>query len=126
MQGGLIEEITITKKGLRGKLNLGFKYKDSTLSRGLNKVECIYIKYHEIGKRKFYWNLWEKHKNDYTSYADFKKSWDPDLNIWKQIAHDVKANVKDEVRKLVEVKRPFDKPIHSSNRYQIENRKHRR
>lgn len=124
--GALLEEITITKKGLVGKMNLGFKYKDSTLSRELNKVECIYIKYHDIGKRKFYWKIWEKHKNDYTSYAEFKKSWDPNLNIWKQIAHDVKANVKDEVKKLVEVKRPFVRPLDYNHRYPIDNRKYPR
>lgn len=47
--GRLVEEVTISNKGIVGQLNVGFKYIDSKL----NKVETKYIRYHDIGKRKF-------------------------------------------------------------------------
>lgn len=117
-----IEEIEVSNKGVLNNVKVGFKYIDINL----NKVEKIYIKYHDIGKRKVYWNLWEKHKDEYTSYAEFKRSLNPDINIWKQIANDAKIKLKDEVQKLLDVKRPFDRPLDSNRVYPIDNIRHKK
>jgi hypothetical protein len=45
-----LEDIAINKKGLFGRLNLGFKFINQKLSKG----ETIYIRYYDIGKRKLY------------------------------------------------------------------------
>lgn len=111
------EEITVPTKDTFGKLKIGFKYIDTKL----DKLQTIYIKFHDKGKGKIYWTLWEKYKNEYTSYAEFKKSWDPNTKIWKQIYKDIRINTKDEVMKLIDLKRPFDRPLDSSRRYPIDN-----
>lgn len=48
--GGLTEEIVLSKNGVLNKVKLCFKYIDSRF----NKIETIYLKYDNIGKRKLY------------------------------------------------------------------------
>lgn len=48
--GGLTEEIVLSKNDVLNKVKLCFKYIDSRF----NKIETIYLKYDNIGKRKLY------------------------------------------------------------------------
>ena len=114
-------ERIITKQGVLGRLKVGFK------SLGTD-IEEVCLKYHDLGKRKFFWTLWAKNKSKYESYEEFKANWDPSTPIWKTIAKeinaDIKRDVKDalnaggdkntksvshEVNKLLRNKRPFNK-----------------
>ncbi len=116
-------EQTIPKVGLLGELRLGFKSLNS-------KVEEVYIKYHDLTKRKFFWAVWEKDKDKYESYEEFKANWNPDTAVWKTIYKEIKVDVKEEfkgalginknnkgrgigvsseVEKMLRNKRPFNK-----------------
>jgi hypothetical protein len=41
----------------------------------------------------------------------------------RDIKNELKVNIKDEIKELVDIKRPFDRPIGSSNRYNIASKK---
>jgi len=114
-----VEEISIQKQGLKGRLWLGFQNID-------NKLGHIYVKYHDLGKRKLYWNLWEKHRESskYNSYAEFKSSWNPDNSIWRSITKEINSDIKAEVNDLLSRKRPFDSNIGNINRATINDYRH--
>jgi len=76
VDGYYSEEVILSKEGIRGKIKVGFSYIGP-------KINSVYIKYHDISKRKFYWNIWEKNKGNYSSYRDFKREWNPNTKIWK-------------------------------------------
>jgi predicted nucleic acid-binding OB-fold protein len=42
-------------------------------------------------KRKLFWSLWERHKDKYGSYKEFKESWDPHQSIREEIKKDLKV-----------------------------------
>ena len=98
-------EIDINKKGLRGKAKLGFNFVETNLG---SKVKSIYIKYHDVSKRHFYWTIWEGNKNNYYNYQDFKRNWDPKTSIFKQIWKETKTDLYDTVRDIVNVRDPFN------------------
>jgi len=104
------------KSGLFGKLKVGFGYLDS-------RLEEIYIKYHDRAKRKLYWKVWEKNRGNFSSYKDFKRDWDTNTDIWKEIKNELKKDIKSEVDGLLRTKRPFDnhRPIRNGRRGFIEN-----
>ena len=115
-----IEEYAIEKAGIKDKLWLGFKNLD-------NKLDTIYVKYHNLGKRKIYWNLWEKHRSSsqYSSYEEFKREWNPDKNIWSSMAKEFNSDLKKEVNDLMSRRRPFDNPLENVNRRPINNSRYR-
>jgi hypothetical protein len=111
----------------------------------MSNVDTVYIKYHDLCKRKFVWKLWERKSGNYETYADFKESWDPKTSIWQEIKQRTKKDVhadienildrtmkgwgktipiKNEVPNLVQETQPFSNPVqesveqpsHSSNR----------
>jgi hypothetical protein len=90
-------EIVVPKEGMLDKLKLGFKYSGSKFSNSKSKLESIYIKYYDVSRRHFYWTIWESDRNNFDSYKDFKKSWDPKTKIWKEITSHVKKNIKDTI-----------------------------
>ena len=98
------EEFVIPKKGLLGKLKLGFGYIGS-------KFNNVYIKYHDINKRKIYWNIWEKNRGNYGSYEYFKREWDPETKIWKEIYSKIKKDLRTEIKELLNNKTPFKKSL---------------
>lgn len=122
VQGPISHELDIAKQGLIGKVKLGFKYLDSKLC----KVNTIYLKYEEIGRRKLFWILVEKGRGEYCSYNDFKNNWDSNIKLWKQIKNELKVNIKDEIKELVDIKRLFDRPLDNSHKYPLDNKKYRR
>jgi hypothetical protein len=53
---------------------------NSSISNDANCSNTV-DKYKNVGKRHVYWYLFEKGKGNYTSYKEYKKSWNPDINI---------------------------------------------
>ena len=94
---------------LRGKFKVGFKYVGSIVHS--DKLESIYIKYHDISKRKLAWTIWEKKSGDYCSYRDFKENWNPETSILKEIKERFGTRngkeIYSEVDKLVHRNNPF-------------------
>lgn len=96
-----IDEHEIHKEGLNGSVHVGFKYE-------LSKLQEVYIKYENITRRKFFWKIWEKHTDNYSSYEQFKSvGWDSDISIYQTI----KVNLKQEVKQLLDIKDPFNKSL---------------
>jgi len=100
-------EIIVPKEGLLDKLKLGFKYSGSKFNNSKSKLESIYIKYYDVSRRHFYWTIWESDRNNFNSYKDFKKSWDPKTKIWKEITSHVKKNIRDTIEDLIRINDPF-------------------
>ncbi len=44
-------------------------------------------------KRKFFWYVCESDRNNFRSYKDFKKHWDPDTKIYAEIKKDFRADL---------------------------------
>ena len=44
-------------------------------------------------RRRFYWETLEIDKNNYNSFNDFKKNWDPNVKIRKEIESELKADL---------------------------------
>lgn len=109
------QEFKLQTKSKSGQFKIGFKLLDNSI----NKIEKVYIKYHDIAKRKLYWNLWVKETGDYSSYSEFKAEFDPNTNIWKEIKAATKNDVSKEVNNLLR-SNPFNKPsIKGRNIHQI-------
>jgi hypothetical protein len=68
-------------------------------------MDSIAIKYHDKGKRKFFWTIWEKKSGNYESYEDFKRSWDPKTNIWDEIKSRTNKDVRTDVEGILGVGR---------------------
>jgi len=66
-----------------------------------NDVQSVYVKYKNIAKRKFYWNIWEAGRGNYSTYEEFKKNFNPNMSIIKEITQTIKANVSKEIRDLL-------------------------
>lgn len=49
-------------------------------------------------KRKLYWNLWEKNKDRYSTYADFKANWDTNTDIVREIRKGTSSNFKSKIK----------------------------
>jgi hypothetical protein len=75
-----------------------------------SKVQSIYIKYHEIGRRHLCWTIWDGNKDNCFNYKDFKSNWDSNTNVWKQIRKyiKVKMDITETVKKLIKDRNPFN------------------
>ncbi len=93
----LKEEIRVPSPKIKGKVSLGIEFIDSK-----SNIQSLYVKYHDLAKRKFFWNIWEKGRDNYDSYEEFKKNFDPKMNIWKEIAKVTKSEVSKEIRSLLD------------------------
>jgi hypothetical protein len=67
----------------------------------------MYIKYHDISRRHFYWTIWEKKRGTYSSYSEFKKDRDSNISIWQEIKDKLNVNIKGDVERLLKDKDPF-------------------
>lgn len=103
------------KVGLLGKVKLGFKYVSNKLYDEVNKLESMYIKYNEVSRRHFYWTVWEKKRNVYSSYQEFKCEWDGNTSIWQEIKNKLKVNIKNDVESLIQVNDPFNRRLRNNN-----------
>ncbi len=59
----------------------------------INKGNSIYSMF-TLLKRRTFWYAWKIHSKDYSSYKDFRSSWDPRNSIRKEILKDVKSGFK--------------------------------
>lgn len=64
-------------------------------------VKSVFIHYHDVFKRKFFWNIWEKNHGEYNSYEEFKKNFNPNTKIWKEICQQIKSDISEDVRSLL-------------------------
>ena len=99
------KEVVVPKKGFMGRMKLGFNYSNFN---GKHNLHDIYVKYQDKGKRKLYWTIWEKRKDNYDSYQDFKNTWDPSTKIWKDIKKETNKDISREIGDLIRVTRPFE------------------
>lgn len=106
----ITHEVELKDKS-KGKFKLGFKLLDNSL----DKLGRVYVKYHDMGKRKLFWNLWERDRGNYGSYPEFKAEFDPKTNIWKEIWKATKTDVSKEVNGLIR-SNPFSRtPLEGSD-----------
>jgi len=94
------KEVVIESNKIKGKLKLGFGMFDD--------IETVYVKYHDLAKRKFYWKIWEKNRGNYETYSDFKANFDPKTNIWKDIWKATKSDLSKEIRGIIGRDHPFE------------------
>lgn len=90
------KEVEILNSPTRGRASVGFKYYNR------KNVWSLYVKYHDIAKRKFFWNIWEKDRGNYNSYEEFKTNFDPNMNIFKEIARVTKSDISNEIKSIME------------------------
>lgn len=62
-------------------------------------------KYKNIGKRKAYWFLFEKGKGKYTNYIEYKKSWNPNMNIISELKKQLKSDLENSSHNIKKAKR---------------------
>lgn len=89
-------EVTLYNNKLQGKAKVGVR-----INKGTNTIHSLYIKYHDLTKRKFFWNIWEKGRGNYDSYQEFKDNFDPKIKIFREISKVVKSDLSKEVRDLL-------------------------
>lgn len=105
-------ELVIPKHSMFSSLSLGIK----TVN---DNIVFIYLKCHEIGRRKVLWNIWEKNRGKYESYKHFKRSWDKNTDIWSKIEKDIRDDIKAEVEDLLGI-RKIKKDLKKSVRAEVE------
>ena len=93
----LKEEVRVPSPNIKGKVSLGIRFVDTK-----SNIESLYVKYHDMAKRKFYWNIWEKHHGSHNSYEEFKKNFDPKMNIWKEIAKTTKSDLSKDIQSMLD------------------------
>lgn len=62
-------------------------------------------KYKNIGKRKIYWFIAQKGKGNYTNYEEFKKSWNPKMDIIYELKKQLRSELENSTHKLSVTKR---------------------
>lgn len=97
----LKEEVRLATSKVKGNISLGIKFIDDK-----SNIQTLYVKYHDLAKRKFFWNIWEKNRSNHISYEEFKKNFDPKMNIWKEISKTIKTDLSKEIRDLLDTN-PF-------------------
>ena len=103
----LKKEIPIPSSQVKGEVSLGVRYIDQKSGFSFestdkkSNIQSLYVKYHDLTKRKFFWNIWEKNRGDYSSYQDFKLNFDPKMNIWTEIAKTIKSDLSKEIHDLL-------------------------
>jgi hypothetical protein len=67
----------------------------------------ILDKYKNIGKRKIAWHILEKDKGNFSSYKEYKKSWDPNTSILSEIRKQVRLDIRETSQNLTTIKDKF-------------------
>lgn len=78
--------------------SLGIKY---YYNNKVHNISSLYIKYHDLTKRKFFWNIWEKGRSNYKDYTDFKEHFNPNTPIFSEIAKETKKDLRKEISDLL-------------------------
>lgn len=100
MQPAAFDYTERIKVGRIDRVITSFKSLNSKIGKLDEKLDDTTIKYYGMGKRKIYWTVWEKDNGRYGSYRDFKRDWDPNTKIVKQVYKDIKNNVKEEIKDI--------------------------
>lgn len=90
-------KVKIPAKLLAGE-ELSLRFKRSSDS---GDIKGIFVKFRDVAKRKFYWNIWEKGRHNYETYDQFKTNFDPNMNIFREIAKTIKTDVSKEIRDVL-------------------------
>ena len=93
------EEIIVPKKGVLGKVKVGFKY----LDKKRLDIDSVYVSFRDKSRRKFIWTLWEKNSGLYESYQDFKDSWNPNTSIWSEIKNRTRKDMRMDIENMLGV-----------------------
>lgn len=91
------QEITLFQDSM-GTTTVGAQY---STYKNKSTITNLYIKYHDITKRKFLWNIWEKNRGNYGTYEEFKENFNPKMSIWKEITSVIKTDLSHDVRELL-------------------------
>jgi len=110
------QEIELKPKGVKGKIKLAFNFIDSKVYKTVSNMESIAVKYHDVSKRKFFWTIWEKKHGVYESYEEFKSSWDPNTNIWKEITKRTHRDMQADIEGILGVKSRVNKLDYSKGK----------
>ena len=97
------EVVLNTKPKTGSRFTLVFRLLDDNL----NKIEKVLVKYHGLSKRKIMWNLWEKDRSKYGTYAEFKQDFNPNSSIFRTILKETKSDISKEIRALINSNNPF-------------------
>ena len=84
-----------------------------------NRLHDVYIKIKHKTKRQFLWNIWERHRDNFGTYSEFKQSWDANTSVWEHIKSNFSANVKRGVGDIIGVE-DIRRDIKSSTREEVE------
>lgn len=87
------KEVVVMNSESRGKAKVGFKY--------FNGIQKVYVKYHDISKRKVMWTLWERGRDKYDTYEEFKAKFNPKSSILKTIVKETRADISKEIHDLI-------------------------
>lgn len=102
------EEVILPVEGTCKKPKLGFKFINSKYHSNKSKLETIYLKYSDKTKGRLYWTLWEKKKNNFSSYREFKQFWS-DSKVCRDINKTLGYNIKKMIDEMVQIRDPFNK-----------------
>ncbi len=68
----------------------------------------IFTHYQEIIRRKLFWYACIESKGSFTSYNDYKQSWDPNTKVLYEIRKELKKEINDELYKMYLAKRTLN------------------
>ena len=91
--------VPVEKKGILGKMKLGFKYLDNKM----HNLDTVYVTFRDKSRRKFVWTLWEKSSGNYESYQDFKSTWNPKTSIWNEIKNRTHKDMRMDIENILGV-----------------------
>lgn len=111
--------LPIDNKSLKGKLKVGYKFWGSELQRSFGKLDSIYVHYHDIAKRHFFWTIWEKRTGNYNSYEEFKDNFDIDTSIFDQIFKRTNIDISNEVNWTIRRNNNLNKHVKGKDKFKI-------
>ncbi len=107
-----VDNFSKNKKGLLTKISL-------CIETTKNNIIFLYLKCNEKGKRKILWTIWERNRNKYDSYKEFKRNWDSNSSILSTIKKDIKEEIREEVEDLLGI-RKIKKDMRKTVRSEVE------
>lgn len=98
--GNSTNPFIIDNEGLNSENNL-------EINPNLTKIYYInlYNKYKNISKRKIFWYFCESSRGNYINYNEYKKSWNPNIDILLEMKKQLKSEVLNNKHKLNVTKR---------------------
>lgn len=72
-------------------------------------LDSICVKFYEKGQRTYQWWVWEKRKNNFNNYNEFKSFWDKRATTLISLDKKSKYPIGDIISELVRIRNPFKK-----------------